>query len=161
MSTQRVLDPCCGSRMFWFDKSHADVVFGDVRREIHILCDGRRLVVAPDVLLDFTKLPYPDARFSLVVFDPPHLNSGGPKSWNRLKYGRLPSDWKAYLTAGFSECFRVLSADGVLIFKWNETRIKTSSVLELTPYGPLIGQRTGRGNKTHWYVFMKPSGGTQ
>lgn len=55
MSTgPRVLDPCCGSRMFWFDKSNPDVVFGDIRRERHTLCDGRSLVVNPDVVMDFT-----------------------------------------------------------------------------------------------------------
>ena len=25
---QRVLDPCCGSRMLWFDKQHPDALFG-------------------------------------------------------------------------------------------------------------------------------------
>lgn len=33
MSLARVLDPCCGSRMMWFDRSHPDVVFGDRRSE--------------------------------------------------------------------------------------------------------------------------------
>jgi hypothetical protein len=143
--------------MFWFNKHNPDVVFGDIRRESHILCDGRSLVIDPDVLIDFTALPFADGAFKLVSFDPPHLNNGGPRGWNRLKYGRLPSDWKDCIRDGFAECFRVLSADGVLVFKWNETRIKTSSVLELTPHRPLFGQQTGKGNKTHWYVFMKPA----
>lgn len=29
-----VLDPCCGSRMWWFDKQHPGVVFGDRRAEV-------------------------------------------------------------------------------------------------------------------------------
>lgn len=29
----RVLDPCCGSRMMWFDRKNPDVVFGDRRAE--------------------------------------------------------------------------------------------------------------------------------
>ena len=28
---QRILDACCGSRMFWFDKQNPDVVFADNR----------------------------------------------------------------------------------------------------------------------------------
>lgn len=28
---KRVLDPCCGSRMFWFDKNNPDVEFCDIR----------------------------------------------------------------------------------------------------------------------------------
>ena len=45
-----VLDPCCGSRMMWFDKQ-------DQRTESHILSDGRALEIKPDVKLDFTNLP--------------------------------------------------------------------------------------------------------
>jgi hypothetical protein len=29
--SKRVLDACCGSRMFWFDKQNPDVVFADNR----------------------------------------------------------------------------------------------------------------------------------
>ena len=36
-----ILDACCGSRMFWFDRRHPDVVFMDRREETHTLCDGR------------------------------------------------------------------------------------------------------------------------
>jgi len=50
----KILDPACGSKMFWFDKDADDVVFGDIRRENHILCDGRTLEISPDVQLDFT-----------------------------------------------------------------------------------------------------------
>lgn len=28
---QPVLDPACGGRMFWFDKSDSRVLFGDIR----------------------------------------------------------------------------------------------------------------------------------
>ena len=35
-----ILDPTCGSKMFWFDKNPDDVIFGDIRRETHTLCDG-------------------------------------------------------------------------------------------------------------------------
>jgi hypothetical protein len=87
---------------------------------------------------------------------PPHLDNCGPLGWQGLKYGKLPKEWQSYLRSGFAECFRVLADDGVLVFKWNETRIKSSSVLELTPHRPLFGQQTGRGVRTHWYVFMKP-----
>lgn len=42
---QPVLDPACGGRMFWFDKSDSRVLFGDVRDESWELCDGRRFDV--------------------------------------------------------------------------------------------------------------------
>jgi len=124
--------------------------------QTHVLCDGRTLNIDPDVLLDFTDIPYPDGSFSLVVFDPPHLHTAGPKSWMAAKYGKLTGDWKADLRNGFAECFRVLASDGTLIFKWNETQVKIKEVLELTDVKPLFGHPTGRKGLTHWYVFMKP-----
>jgi hypothetical protein len=63
----------------------------------------------------------------------------------------------ADLRQGFAECFRVLSPDGVLVFKWNETQVKVRDVLALTPVQPLFGHTSGRRGLTHWYVFMKPA----
>lgn len=161
----RVLDPCCGSRMMWFDRGHPDVVFGDRRSETLTVTDRshredgtRTLHVTPDVLLDFRDLPYPDGAFKLVAFDPPHLVRAGPRSWLAAKYGKLGQDWREDLRAGFAECFRVLHADGTLVFKWNETQVKLSEVLALTPHRPLFGNTSGRKAGTHWLVFMKPEG---
>jgi SAM-dependent methyltransferase len=162
---KRVLDPCCGSRMFWFDRRHPDVVYGDRRHETltvtdrsHGREDGQRtLHIDPDVLLDFRDLPYPDGSFSLVVFDPPHLVRAGPKSWLAAKYGKLGPEWRDDLRAGFAECFRVLADNGVLIFKWNETQVKVGDILALTDIAPLFGHPSGRKGLTHWIVFMKPA----
>ena len=156
-AAKRVLDPCCGSRMMWFDRKHADVVFGDKRTEAHVLCDGRTLRIDPDLTLDFTDLPFADGTFKLIAFDPPHLHTAGPKSWMTAKYGKLTGDWREDLRKGFSECFRVLASDGVLVFKWNETQVKIREVLALTDVQPLFGHPTGRKGLTHWYVFMKPA----
>ena len=62
-----ILDMCCGSRMFWFDRDNPRVVFGDIRSETHVLCDGRDLVVKPDIIMDFRSLPFADEEFSMVV----------------------------------------------------------------------------------------------
>ena len=59
----KILDPCCGSRMFWFDKSDQRVLFGDIRDEQHVLCDGRALNVEPNVIMDFRTLPFADGAF--------------------------------------------------------------------------------------------------
>jgi SAM-dependent methyltransferase len=158
-----VLDPCCGSRMWWFDKADPRVTFGDQRSEVltvvdrsHGRQDGRRVLrVEPDVLLDFRSLPYDDDSFHLVAFDPPHLVRAGPRSWLAAKYGKLGADWRDDLRAGFAECFRVLRPHGVLVFKWNETQVKVREVLALTPYRPLFGNTSGRKAGTHWVVFMK------
>lgn len=77
---KRVLDACCGSRMFYFDKRDPDVIFADVRELETTLCDGRTLLVKPDVKMDFRDMPYADNSFKVVVFDPPHLSVAGTGS---------------------------------------------------------------------------------
>lgn len=74
-----ILDACCGSRMFWFDKENPLAVFMDYRDENHTLCDGRSLRVNPDVFGDFRDMPFADKTFKLVVFDPPHFFRNGKK----------------------------------------------------------------------------------
>lgn len=88
-----ILDPCCGSRMMWFDRAHPDVVFGDRRREAITVTDRshgredgtRTLCIEPDALMDFRALPYRDETFYLVAFDPrtwcaPARDHGWPQS---------------------------------------------------------------------------------
>lgn len=155
MEAKAVLDACAGSRMFYFKKDDERVLFGDIRSEEHTLCDGRALVIKPDMHIDFRNMPFKDGSFKLAVFDPPHLIHAGPQSWLALKYGVLGQDWREDIRKGFSECFRVLANDCVLIFKWNETQIKVSEILKLTDQKPLIGHKSGKHSKTHWICFMK------
>jgi hypothetical protein len=148
--------------MMWFNKADERAIFGDKRRETIVVTDRshhadgtRALRIEPDVLIDFRALPFPDGMFKLVAFDPPHLVRAGPKSWLAAKYGKLSDDWRADLTAGFVECFRVLEPGGTLVFKWNETQVKLREVLALTPHPPLFGHPTGRKGLTHFMVFQK------
>ncbi|WP_342753784.1 class I SAM-dependent methyltransferase [Pantoea sp. MBD-2R] len=157
MSEATILDMCCGSRMFWLDKQDSRAVFSDVRSESHTLSDGRLLNIAPDMIADFRKLPFPAETFAQVVFDPPHLERAGENGWMRKKYGALNKEtWRDDIRAGFAEAFRVLRPHGTLIFKWNETQIPVSQVIALTDQKPTIWQRTGKGDKTHWILFLKP-----
>ena len=149
----KILDVCCGSRMFWFDKNNKNTVYMDNRKFEGVLCDGRELKVNPDVVGDFRKIPYPDNKFNLVIFDPPHLIRAGENSWTAKKYGKLdPETWKNDIEQGFNECMRVLKVNGVLVFKWSEEQIKLKSILDVIDYKPLFGNRR---SKTHWLVFMK------
>lgn len=158
-----ILDPCCGGRLFWDDRQNPAVVFGDIRSETIEVTDRshgnesgtRTLRIEPDTLIDFRDLPYSDGSFKLVVFDPPHLVRAGPRSWLAAKYGKLSENWRDDIRAGFCECMRVLDDHGVLVFKWNETQVKISEVLELAPQRPLFGHLSGRKGLTHWLVFMK------
>jgi len=152
LKNKPILDACCGSRMFWFDKQNENVLFMDKRKYEDVLCDGRKLVVNPDIVADFRNMPFKDNTFKLVVFDPPHLLKIGENSWMAKKYGKLNDSWPSDIKAGFNECMRVLEPNGVLVFKWCEEQIKLSQILNCIDYRPLFGDRR---SKTHWLVFMK------
>lgn len=152
MIDSTVLDPCCGSKMFYFDRNDPRVIFGDIRKFETKLCDGRALVVNPDLQMDFRKIPLDSDSFSCVVFDPPHLVRVGNKSWLAQKYGKLQESWQSDLRAGFVECLRVLKKGGVLVFKWNERDIPLKEILKCCPETPLL---RWRNNLTHWVIFIK------
>lgn len=155
---KKILDACCGSRMFWFDKTNPNVLFMDKRKEILTAKDRdkiRVIEVNPDIVGDFTNMPFKDESFYMVVFDPPYLNKLGETSWLCKKYGKLPNEWQPVIRKGFEECMRVLKPNGTLVFKWNETDISVKDVLKEIPYKPLFGHTTGRQSKTIWMAFMK------
>lgn len=154
---KKILDACCGSKMFWFDKNNPDVEFCDVRTMDRTeYYPGRYIEISPDTVCNFTDLPFDDNSFHLVVFDPPHLEYAGDTSIMALKYGKLRGDWRSMLSCGFDECMRVLKPNGVLIFKWSEIQFPLSEILPLFSQKPLFGNRCRkRGNKTHWLCFMK------
>ena len=152
---KKILDACCGSRMFWFDKDNPNVLFQDIRSESHILCDGRSLNVNPDVVGDFRKMEFEDNSFNMVVFDPPHLKKLGQSSWMAKKYGVLNYHWRDDIRSGFEDCMRVLKPGGTLIFKWNEIQIKLNDVLDILPLKPLFGHTSGKHGRTIWLAFLK------
>lgn len=153
--TKIILDACCGSRMFWFDKENPLGLFADIQDEEHTLCDGRSLKVHLDIVSDFTNMPFSDESFKLVVFDPPHLLKVGEGSWLAKKYGKLPNNWPRIIKKGVDECFRVLEDYGIFKDKWNEDQVTVKEVLKSIERQPLFGHTTGRHGKTMWMCFMK------
>ena len=156
-----VLDMCCGPKMMWFEKCDERAMFIDKRRERHAMERPKRGTVEytetdPDILCDFTDMPFPGDTFNVVVFDPPHFERSGKIGYLAKKYGWLDGDWREMLRAGFEEGFRVLRPEGVLIFKWTATENPVSEILKLTPMRPLFGHKSGKQQQTHWITFMKP-----
>ncbi len=154
-----VLDATCGGRMMWFDKQNPRALYVD-RRTVDPIRVGngrnsRDFSVAPDIVADFTNLPFPDESFYLVVFDPPHLIRAGDDSYMAVKYGKLGGDWREVLKAGFAECMRVLRPGGTLIFKWSEIQIPASEIIAVVGHNPLFGHKSGRKMNTHWMAFLK------
>lgn len=162
MKDKKILDVTCGSRTIWFDKNHPAALYCDKRDEEYTGIwtstkrdSERKCVVHPDVVCDFTSLPFDDETFSLVVFDPPHLKSGGDNAWLAKTYGRLEEGWEQMLHDGFAECMRVLKQDGVLVFKWSECQIPAEKVWKAIGQKPLFGHHSGKKMNTFWGCFMK------
>ena len=156
ISEVKILDACCGSKMFWYDKHEPHTTYIDNRSEVGQFKDRdyiRNVVVDPDIICDFRKLPFDDNEFDLVIFDPPHLINAGDNSWLKIKYGLLPKDdWQSYISYGFAECMRVLKPTGTLLFKWSSAQISFSDVFKAIGQKPILGDRRG---KTRWSVFIK------
>lgn len=164
MSNPVILDVTCATKSMWFNKKHPLALYCDERKmDKRILWEGRgkrlgqkRYVeIAPDKIIDFRKLDFPDNSFKLVVFDPPHIKNLGNTSWLFAKYGRLENTWAKDLQQGFGECMRVLDDYGTLVFKWNEESVSTADVLKAINYKPLFGHTTSKNGKTIWMCFMK------
>ena len=164
-----ILDACCGSRMFWKDHHNPNVLYVDNRvlkcQPIWKSNDGRSTrycTVLPDIVADFTALPFADNTFCHVVFDPPHLVNVGKTSWMAKKYGRLDRyEWPKMIRRGFDECWRVLKTNGTLVFKWGQRDISVERVLEVVGREPLYGHITGKGHNTLWAVYVKLEGGAK
>jgi len=154
-----ILDATCGARMMWFDKHNPLALFVDKKvvppRMVGNGRNSRIFSVDPDMVVDFTNMPFDDNSFCLVVWDPPHLIRSGDKAYMTVKYGRLDEHWRDTLRLGFQECMRVLKPGGTLIFKWSEIQIDTADAIAAIGQEPLFGHKSGRKMNTHWMTFMK------
>ena len=157
---KKILDVTCGMRSIWFNKHHPAAIYCDKRKEYHesnygTVLSHRTVDVNPDIVCDFTNLPFEDNTFSLVVFDPPHVKGLKETSWLAKEYGALTDGWRDVLRCGYKECMRVLKPDGVLIFKWSEVQIPADEVWKAIGEKPLFGHHSGKKMNTFWAAFMK------
>lgn len=154
--TKKILDMCCGGKHFWFDKNNENVLFMDKRKKPKgFIKQQLGWECNPDIVGDFTNIPFEENTFYLVVFDPPHFITKSDGIITK-KYGKLDDDYEYLIKKGFEEAFRVLKPNGVLVFKWNDLSIKISDILKLAPKKPLMGTKTKKGvNNSYFYVFMK------
>lgn len=93
-----ILDACCGPRTFWFDREDKRSIFMDCREDKYIVDRGTPgtkgrspVIVKPQIMADFTEMPFRDEIFYHVVFDPPHYTSKSMTGNSKLahQYGML------------------------------------------------------------------------
>ena len=161
LTGKHILDVTCGGRSIWFNKEHPAAIYCDKREGDFDKNFGKghggikKIRVHPDVVCDFTDLPFPDESFEMVVFDPPHMERLTDTSWLKAAYGNLDPNWHDILRKGAQECMRVLKPYGTMILKWCEVDIPTRELLEAIEMEPLFGHHSGKKSNTHWLAFMK------
>ena len=64
-------------------------------------------------------------------------------------------DIEQVLQEGIKKLFNILKQDGIFILKWCDTDRPVDEIIKLCPYKPMVGTRTGQGNKNHWILFIK------
>jgi hypothetical protein len=157
--TYEIVDCTAAGRMMWTDKQHRGTIYVDRRIEPPGTIECRpNWCVQPDVVASFTRLPFADSTFHLALYDPPHIVRTTPsKSFLRVKYGTLGSDWKQVLRAGFDEAMRVVKPGGLVIVKWSGTKPSAAEVLTLfLPHKPLWRCK----QSTSLWHFLKAEGMT-
>lgn len=91
------LDATYGGGAFWDGSAHVAVTGVDLNP-----------ARAPSGAADFRNLPYPDASFDVVLFDPPHLADAGDASVMRERYGTyVDADLQPVIQDGCREAWRV------------------------------------------------------
>ena len=59
----KILDMCCGSKMFWYEKYEPHTTYMDIRKDVYTAMDRgkeRKIEIAPDIQADFTDMPVSD-----------------------------------------------------------------------------------------------------
>ena len=147
----KILDMSAGNRAVWFDKSHRDCVYVDIRPSVE-----------PDIVADTRELPEAVGDgFNLVVFDPPHVNGGANGNISR-DYGHHTTDEiRDIIKRSAKEAHRVTLPDALMAFKWNDHDQKLERVLGLMLewWEPLFGHLTSTRAKhvcqTCWVMLRR------
>jgi hypothetical protein len=108
-----IVDVTCNERRMWKGVDYP-----------HISCDKDQSV-NPDVLCDFTSLPFKSGTVSLLIFDPPHLPAAAASEKSLKPFARryglgttsLKNNIHPLFEPFLQEASRVLMADGLIFAK--------------------------------------------
>lgn len=156
MNEKVILDACCGGRHWWFDKNQKNTIYMDIREvEKGYIELQPNWSVKPDLIGDYTNMPFDDESFHLIAWDIPHILKQNEGIMCK-KYGYLGKNWFNNCKKGFDEIMRVLKPYGTMVLKFNDLNIKINDLLDCFSLKPLFGTVTKKGaNNTYFFVFMK------
>jgi hypothetical protein len=150
----KILDLSAGNRAIWIQKDLDFVTFLDKRPETF-----------PTVICDTRNIPESVGKgFDLVVFDPPHANTGGKDGNMSKAYGsHTTQEIKETIVLSAKESHRVSKKNALMAFKWNDHDISLDRALELmSPFWtPLFGHHMrNRGgsdakSQSFWVMLLR------
>jgi hypothetical protein len=138
-----ILDANGGNQTMWLYKDCKNIVHIDMEK---------KLTVKPLIFCDNRHTPFLDATFATIFIDPPHFFNDTSsffaipdketfmKKWQG--YGEIPRYYGGdkyktqtelihYVFDLQKECNRILTDDGLLWLKWNETYITVNTIMHL------------------------------
>ena len=146
----KILDLSAGHRAVWWNKQYPDTVFIDIR-----------LSTLPTVCCDSRALPFRDAIFDLVVFDPPHVNFSAGAEMSKEYGHHTTEEIRDIVRRSAQEASRVTRAEALMAFKWNDHDQKLVKMLALLDpwWDPLCGHkvaiRTKHASATTWMLLRR------
>lgn len=144
----KILDLSAGRRAIWMNKNHPLATYLDKRAE-----------VSPDIVCDTRSLPGEVGEgYSLVVWDPPHMNCGPNSNMSKVYGYHTTKEILDTLEKTEAEAHRVTLPNALMAFKWNNHDISMERVYELLAHWePLFGHLTkdGPGSQTFWVMFLR------
>lgn len=140
----RILDLSAGNRAIWYNKKHPLAIYID-----------KRAKVKPDIVCSSNKIPFWPQTFDLVVFDPPHLNTGRKSKMSKVYGHHTTKQILNLLKKTSREAHRVTKPNALMALKWNTHDIKLQRVFDLMPdWEPLFGHLTKDGPRSQTYWIM-------
>lgn len=149
----KILDLSAGGRAIWLEKDLEFVTFLDKRPEMN-----------PDIVCDTRNLPESvGCDYDLIVFDPPHVNSGPNGNMTKYYGYHTAADIRDIVAGSAREAHRVSRPEALMAFKWNDHDQKLDKMLNLmSPYWmPLFGHHMrNRGgsaakSQTYWVMLLR------
>lgn len=144
----KILDLTAGNRAIWFDKNNPLALYLDKRESVE-----------PDIVCNTDQLPESVGYgFSLIVYDPPHLNTGKNSNMSKVYGHHTTKQIIDSIQKTSREAHRVSKENALMAFKWNTHDIKLNRVLELMPdWTPLFGHLTKDGprSQTYWVMLLR------
>jgi len=144
----KILDMSAGNRAIWFNKTHPSAVYLDKRES-----------VKPDFICDTKSIPENVGKdFDLVVFDPPHLNTGKNSNMAKVYGHHTTQEILSTIEGSGKEAHRITKENALMALKWNTHDIKLDRVFKLLPdWEPLFGHLTKDGprSQTYWVMLRR------